>query len=124
MNVNKVIKQLKKEHPSKKIIKNIDNNPTEIICEIEPTEEHLNYSIAIAVIDQSIPHYHKVTIETYEVLKGELILTLNGKNKLLKQGDKITIKPNIVHSAKGNETWVKTHAKPGWIFEDHIIVSQ
>lgn len=59
MDVKRVIEQLKKEYPSKKIIKNIENNPTEIICEIDPTEKHRIYSIAIAVIDQSIPHYHK-----------------------------------------------------------------
>lgn len=122
MNVKRVIKQLKNEYPLKKIIKNNDNNPTEIICEIDPTEKHPEYDVAIAVIDQSIPHYHKKTTEIYEVLKGELVLTLDGKEALLKKGDKATIKSNTIHSAKGKETWVKAYSKPGWVFKDHILV--
>lgn len=122
MNVKKVIKQLKKEYPSKKIIKNDENNPTEIICEIDPTEKHSEYGVAIAVIDQSIPHYHKKTTEIYEVLRGELVLILDGKEILLKKGEKATIKPNTIHSAKGKETWIKAYSKPGWVFNDHILV--
>jgi len=122
MNVNKVINQLRKEYSLKKIIKNNGENPTEIICEIDPTEKHPQYDYAIAVIDQSIPHYHKKITETYEVLKGDLVLTLDGKEISLKKGDKITIKPNTVHSAKGKETWVMAYSEPGWVFEDHILV--
>jgi len=122
MNVDRIIQQLKKQYPDKKIIKNYNDHPTEIICEIEPSEKHPDYSIAIAVIDQSFPHYHNKTIEIYEILKGELILTQNNQETLLKKGDKITIKPKVIHSAKGKETWVKTISYPGWKFEDHILV--
>ena len=122
MNVRRVIGQLEKDYPSKKIIKNNEKNPTEIVCEIDPIEKHPNYSIAVAIVDQSIPHYHKKTTETYEVLKGELTLTLDNKDKLLKKGDKVTIKPNTIHSAKGKETWIKAYSKPGWVHEDHILV--
>lgn len=124
MNVKEVIKQLKKEYPSRRIIKNSNTNPTEIICEISPTEENPDYSIAIAVIDQSIPHYHKKTTETYEVLRGKLILKIRGKETLLKTGDKVTVRPNTIHSAKGKETWIKVYSKPGWLFRDHILVEK
>ena len=122
MNVKRIIEKLQKEYPSKKIIKNDEKNPTEIVCEIDPTENHSECSTAIAIIDQLIAHYHKRTTEIYEVLEGELTLTINGKEILLKKGDKTTIKPNTVHSARGSETWIKAYSKPGWIFEDHILV--
>ena len=122
MNVNKIVNQLNKTYPGKKIIKNRSSNTTEIICEIDPTEQHQDYSVAVAIIDQSIPHFHKVTTEEYEVMKGILKVYLNNKLHMLKKGDKITIKPNTIHHAIGQETWIKTYSKPGWKFEDHILV--
>ena len=61
MQVKRVVSQLKLKYPGKKIIMNNRNRPTEIVCEIEPTREHLDYSRAIAVIDKSLPHYHQKT---------------------------------------------------------------
>jgi len=122
MNVDKVIRQLKSKYPNKVIIRNNTNNPTEIICEAVSSAESPKRSVAIAIIDQSIPHFHKKTIEVYEVIKGTLKVKINEKESLLKEGQKCTIKPNQVHSASGNETWVKCIAKPGWKIEDHILI--
>lgn len=121
MNHKKVIEILKQKYPGKKIIKNNGKSPTEIICEIDPTEKHKNYSVAIFVIDQSILHYHKLTTEIYEVIKGNLTVIKNGKKYKLKEGDKLTILPNEVHSALGNGTWAKVTSTPGWTVEDHIL---
>jgi len=121
MNIKKIVTQLQKQYPGKKILKNNEENPTEIICEIDPTKDHPAYDTAIAIIDQSIAHYHKKITETYEILKGKLILTLDGKEITLEEGDKMVIKPNTIHSAKGNETWVKAYSTPGWTLEDHIL---
>lgn len=121
MNVNKVIKELGKKYPGKYIIKNDESSPTEIICEIEPTNKHDEWSLSVAVIDKSIPHYHRVTTEKYKVLKGQLRLVKNGKEYLLKEGDVITIEPNTKHYAIGDETWITTLSKPGWKSQDHII---
>ena len=63
MNAKKVIEVLQKKYPGKKIIKNDGNNPTEILCEVEPSENHPEYSITVSVIDKSIPHSHKKTKE-------------------------------------------------------------
>lgn len=63
MNVKKVIGELQRKYPGKPILKNIEQNPTEILCEIEPTENHPDYSVTIAVIDKSILHYHKKITE-------------------------------------------------------------
>jgi len=124
MNKQNVIHQLKLQYPSKTIICIPNDNPTEILCEIEPSTEHGDYSVVIAVIDGSAPHVHKDTTEEYEVIKGELKLFKDGREYVLHAGDSITINPGEVHYARGNETWVKATSHPGWTPEDHILVKE
>ena len=120
MNKEKIINELKIKYPGKRIILNNENNPTEIICEINPSSEHSENSIAIAVIDNTEAHYHKQSIELYEVLKGSLFLVVDGKKHKLKKGESFTIKSSEIHSAKGQETWIKVTSRPGWALEDHL----
>lgn len=122
MNVQKVIAELQEKYPGKPILKNNEEHPTEIVCEIEPTSEHPDYSTAVAVIDESIPHYHKKTTEEYKILKGTLVLFLDDKQIALYENDAYIITPGIKHYAKGQETWITTTARPGWTKEDHIFV--
>ena len=124
MNSKKVVEELKAKYPGKNIVLDPPENPTEIIVEIEPTKNHPEKSLALAVVGKSKPHYHKKTTEIYEVVKGGLALFIDGKKHILKKGGKITIKPNTVHHAEGNETWFLTHSKPGWTSEDHIVVEK
>lgn len=121
MNVDQVVIELKAKYPGKEIIFDDPVNPSEIIVELEPTRDHPDRSLALAVVGKSKPHYHKTTTEIYEVIKGELKLTIDGKTFTLNPGEKMTIKPKSVHSAAGDETWFLTHSTPGWNFEDHII---
>ncbi|AKM79766.1 MAG: Cupin 2 conserved barrel domain protein [Candidatus Beckwithbacteria bacterium GW2011_GWB1_47_15] len=121
MNTEKIIGELKAKYPGKAIILNPEDSPTEIIVEIEPTKDHLERSLALAVVGKSKPHYHKTTTEVYEVVKGELTLFIDGKKHVLKQGEKMTIKPGSVHSAEGDEAWFYTYSTPGWTFADHIL---
>jgi len=122
MNAKKVTEELQRKYPNKNIIKNDPNNPTEIICEIDPTSDHPDYDKAIAVIDYSIPHYHLKSTEEYIVLSGELLVTVDGKEYSIAEGKNLIIKPGQHHTAKGNETWVECISKPGWTPEDHIII--
>ena len=115
MNVEKVVSELKKKYPGKTIILDPPQNPTEIICEIEP-------GLAIAIIDESKPHYHKKAAEFYEVLSGNLTINIDKRKHKLKKGDRIIIRPGEIHSVKGNGTWVSCLSKPGWKPEDHILV--
>ena len=64
MDSKKVIDELKRKYPGKKIIKNGEDNPSEILCEVDPSTNHPEYSLAVAVIDKSLPHSHKKTTET------------------------------------------------------------
>ena len=122
MNAQHIINELQQQYPGKTIIKNDEDNPTEIICEIDPTSEHPEFNVAIAVIDSSISHYHTLSQEEYEVIKGELIVTIDGKEFTLHAGEKITIHPGSIHSAVGRETWIKATSRPGWAPGDHILV--
>ena len=121
MDVEKVVEELKEKYPGKNIIINDPDEPTEIICEIEPASENLEKSTAIAVLDRIITHFHRHTTEEDEVLKGILELNVKGKTHILHPGDKMIIKPLEFHSAKGMETWIKATSTPGWKPEDHII---
>lgn len=121
MNVKTLIDQLEKQYPGKAIICLPKDNPTEILCEIDPSSLHPDYSVAISVIDKSSAHVHKITVEEYEVLKGSLTLYKDDKKYNLKEGESITIQPNEVHYAIGDETWIKATSHPGWTAGDHLL---
>jgi len=124
INIQKIIKLLQQKYPVKKIILNPPKNPTEIICEISPTSEHPENSIALVIIGKSKPHYHKKSTEIYEVQIGILTVYVNGKKHILNEREKITINPNIIHYVEGNEAWFLTHSSPGWAHEDNILINK
>src|SRR3989344_4380210 len=120
MNAQKVVEELKNKYPGKNIIINDPDNPTEIICELEPSSVNPERSVAIAVMDENVKHYHRIAKETYEVIKGTLELTKAGKTYVLTEGQKLEIAPEEYHMAKGKETWVKVTSEPGWTPEDQL----
>lgn len=120
MNARKIKKELAEKYPGATIIALPNDHPKEILCEIDPTTDHPDYSMAISVIEKSIPHYHKVTTEKYEVLSGEVTLFLGDQQIVLKPGSKVTIKPGIIHWARANSGWIKCTSRPGWTPGDHI----
>ena len=124
MNVPAVIKELEEKYPGHTIIKNDESMPTEIICETEPGTEHPEYSIAIAVIDKSIRHYHTVATETYKVLRGTLRVYINDEDDIVVQeGETLVIHPGQLHWATGDETWIECESRPAWTREDHILAA-
>lgn len=42
-------------------------------------------------------HYHPLQSETFEVVKGQLNLIVNGEKMILKPGEKYTVPPNALH---------------------------
>ncbi len=121
MTADEIIKKLKDDYPGKEIIRLPEDNPTEIICELEPTREHTEYSVAIAAINSSLPHYHKLATEEYEVLDGELELSIENTIVVLEKGENHTVNPGQLHSATGKFTLVRVTSKPGWTSDDHIL---
>lgn len=123
MKVQEIIKELQTKYPGKNIIKNREDNTTEILCEIEPAEKHPNYSKAISVLYKSLPHFHNKTTETYKVLKGNLVLHVGNEIIKLNEGNSYITKPGNVHWAEGDETWIECSSEPGWTSKDHILAN-
>lgn len=69
----RMIAQLAKMYPGKKIIRIPERNPQEVIVEIFKAPDD-SFSIAVAIVIKSKPHYHEKTHETYRVLKGTVRL--------------------------------------------------
>lgn len=125
MNVDSIKQELAKEYGDKAVFLNeVNGSVTEMICELEPTSEHSDYSTAIAIIDKSEPHYHQLTTEKYKIIKGKLTLHVGEQQIELQEKDEYTIIPTSIHWAEGNETWVEVSSKPGWTIDDHIIASR
>lgn len=122
MSAKEIINYFQEQYPGKNVVKLPPDKPTEIICELEPSSEHPEYSIAIAAVGSSKPHYHKKTTEFYEVIRGGLTLIVDDESVELKVGDTYTVKPEQIHHAKGSFTLVKVTSRPGWTPDDHILV--
>lgn len=124
MNKSRVIEELQKRYPGKKIMCLPPDNPSEVICEVESSTEHSGYSNAVAIIDHSAPHFHKKSTEIYTVTRGQVALFLNGKKNVLTQGQKCTIPPWTIHWVEADEAWVETYSTPGWTPADHILLGK
>lgn len=118
MDARKIVNTLKKRYPGKNIVLNTPEYPLEIVCELDPVSQ----TRAVAVIDYTRPHYHHKNTETYEVIRGELKVILGDQEIILHKGESFVIKPGIIHSAVGQETWINVHSDPGWNLADHILV--
>jgi oxalate decarboxylase/phosphoglucose isomerase-like protein (cupin superfamily) len=127
MNVHQVITELKEKYPTATIVKNANESVTvtEIVAEIALSQTQVGESRAIAVIDSSAVHYHKVTTETYKVLKGTLSMLKYSKEKgvyeevVLNVGDTLVINPGELHVNLGDEAWVEVVSNPAWSFDDY-----
>jgi len=123
MGFQEVVDYFKKEYPDKNIVSLPQEDPAEIICEIEPAQNHPSYSKAVAAILKSKPHYHKQSAETYRVIKGELSLYVDGQCISLAEGETHLVRPGQTHYAEGNFTLVEVSSSPGWTLGDHYLVS-
>lgn len=121
MTEQEVMAYFAKNYPGKNLVRLPQQNPTEIICEVEPSADHPEWNLAIAAILQSEPHYHDHAVEVYEVLRGELELTVDDDTVHLSKGDTFTVFPPQVHFAKGDFTLVKVRSEPGWTADDHVL---
>ena len=124
MDVQQIKADLEQKYPGKKIVVNDPENPTEIICEIEPASPEKNTSVQIAVIDESVKHVHQNTTELYEVIHGDLTITKDGKEYVMKVGESFAVHPNEEHSIEGHETWIKITSIPAWNDKAHTPVNE
>jgi quercetin dioxygenase-like cupin family protein len=123
MDAQTVIKELEEKYPGKRIVCLPESSPSEIICEFDPPEDHPEWSMALAVIDKSQPHFHRKMTEVYSVVRGELKLFVGNEEYTMYEGQSWTILPGQVHWAEGDATWVEVYASPAWCQEDHILAT-
>ena len=89
----------------------------EMVAEIEPGR-------AVAVIERSLPHFHRKMTEVYRGLRGTLYVACGGRGYVLGPGDALTIEPGNVHFARGAgaPAWIEVLSEPDWTPEDHLIL--
>jgi mannose-6-phosphate isomerase-like protein (cupin superfamily) len=89
----------------------------EMVAEIEPGR-------AVAVIERSIPHFHRKMTEVYRGLRGTLYVACGGQGHVLGPGDSLTIEPGTIHFARGvgGVAWIEVLSDPPWAPEDHLIL--
>ena len=118
-----ILERLKERFKEKMIFTMPDEvDPDEIVVELTSNSTS---STALAVIWRSTPHKHYVTVETYEVRSGTLVVHVDDVTHEMNAGDSFTIQPEEVHWAEchdeeGSEVLVT--ATPPWSQEDHILV--
>lgn len=122
MNAKAVIAELEATYPGAVIKQLPEDSATEIVCEFDPKAQHPDFSLAMAVIDRSAPHFHKHTIEIYRIIRGELKLHVEHEEHIMFEGQEFTISPGKVHWAEGDSTWVEVYCTPGYSPDDHILV--
>lgn len=123
--MTEIIQKLNQWYPGKKVLRLPEDTPTEIICEVEPSVDHPNWSEIVAVIKKSQPHYHTISTEVYKIKEGQLILHIENETLVMNPGDTYTIRPNQVHWAEATDwAWISATSKPGWVPTDHIFVPE
>jgi len=124
MTLQEVLNYFETNYPGSNVVKVPENNPLELLCEIDPSSKHPQYSVAVAAISLSRPHYHNLSVEEYEVISGALMVDVGGVVKTLYEHEKISIPIRKVHSATSIEGYalVKVTSQPGWTLQDHIEV--
>jgi mannose-6-phosphate isomerase-like protein (cupin superfamily) len=121
MDAQAIIKELEETYPGKRIKRIPEDNPSEIVCEFDPRVDHPEFSLAVAIIDKSAPHYHKKMTEIYRVIRGELKLYVDDEEFVMYEGQQYMITPGRVHWAEGDAAWVEVYCNPGYDPEDHIL---
>ncbi len=122
MTLSEVCAYFQADFPDANLVKLPKYNPTEIICEIDPTSDHPGYSIALSALSATAPHKHLQAVEEYEVIHGTILIKVGDSVKTLYEREKISIPVETVHSATSVEGFalVKVTSQPGWTPEDHL----
>lgn len=88
--------------------------------------EYCKKIIVILPGQQHPNHYHKVKEESFQVLSGTLLLTLNGNTKEIKTGEVVTVERGMPHAFTSKDGCIfeevsTTHVKNDSYYEDEHI---
>jgi mannose-6-phosphate isomerase-like protein (cupin superfamily) len=126
MNVERVKEMLKEQYPGvdiKETTHDEDGKATEIVGEIDREAIGSDRDVAVVVADKSDEHYHKVTTEEYEIIKGGLRVFRDGQPTDVEEGERIVITPGTRHWVEGDETWFYCFSTPDWTPDDFHLVT-
>lgn len=107
-----------------------DSNPKEITCgmmrKLTIPKDFENMDIAHVIIsNETKEHYHKKLTECYYVLKGSIVMEIDGKTEKLEKGSLIMIYPNTNHKARKiskENAEILVICCPPWSEEDEVLV--
>ena len=89
--------------------------------EIGGTTHHSLVHVVIPAGKRSPAHYHKVSEETYYILKGNAEMTVDGQTFRTNPGEAITIMPGEVHTIINDTSETLeflTVSAPAWVPND------
>jgi mannose-6-phosphate isomerase-like protein (cupin superfamily) len=113
--VSRVEEELLRQYPGAHV--KVTPDRAEIVAEIGPGR-------AVAVIERSLPHFHRKMTEIYRGLKGMLYVACGGRGYVLEPGDTLTVEPGNIHFARSvkEPAWIEVLSNPDWTPEDHQIL--
>ena len=106
-----------------------DASPREITCgtmrELTSSKDFPGMDIVhVTIGSETKRHYHKRLTEVYFVLKGSIVMEVDGKKEGLKEGGMVMIFPNTEHKAwkasKGSAE-ILVICCPPWTKEDEVL---
>src|SRR5262249_6685945 len=114
---------------------NVDKTRTELMnaypgCHVKVAEDNremvaeISDELAVAVIERSLPHFHRETREVYRVVRGSPAVACGGRGQVLQTGETIVIEPGLIHSARavGEPAWIEVKSTPPWSASDHFLL--
>ena len=115
MDIEKIRTELTKAYPGCHV--KLAEDKREMVAEIWD-------GFAVAVIEQSVRHFHRRTREVYRILRGTLFVACGGQGHVLQEGDTIAIEPGQIHFARapGAPAWIEVESAPPWSGDDHFIL--
>ncbi len=113
--IGRIQTELMSLYPDCNIVLSEDKN--EIVAEISA-------GFAVAVIEQSEPHFHVKMKEVYKVLRGIMHLACGGSGYVLCKGESFSIDPGLIHHVRAADdpVWIEVQTDPPWSPDDHFIL--
>ncbi len=107
-----------------------DSKPKDITCGVMrkltmPEDFKGMDFVHVTITNSTKEYYHKELTEVYYVLKGSIVVEIDGKVENLEQGFLIMIYPNTKHKAwktSKEDAEILVACCPPWSEEDEILV--
>jgi len=113
------------------IVRKVKNSkPENITCgimrKLTTTEDFKGMDFAqVTITDATNEHYHRQLTEVYYVLKGSIVVEVDGEKENLEKGSLIMIYPNTKHKAwktSKEDAKILVVCCPPWNEKDEILV--